>query len=104
MRAGDLPRSEAEREVADLHNYASGTYRAATRAISRGVSLDATEVYAPRDLIVERGRNTGVELDLANSDLESERDALVERDRDDPLVVIERDSSNDNYRSRRFGR
>ena len=96
MRVGDLPRSEAEREVADLHNYASGTYRAATRAISRGVSLDATEVYAPRDPIFERGRNAGAELGLADSDRESEREAVVERDRDDPLVVIERDSSNDN--------
>ena len=96
MRAGDLPRSEAEREVADLHIYASGTYRAATRAISRGVSMDATEVYAPRDLIFERGRDTEVELDLVSSDRGSEGDALVERDRDDPMVVIERDSSNAN--------
>lgn len=47
MAAGDVPRGVAEREIAELHTYAAKTYRASERAIQRGVSLEATEVYAP---------------------------------------------------------
>lgn len=84
MRVGDLSWSAAEYEVVDLHGYASGTYRAATRAISRGVSLEATEVYAPRDQFVERSRELerGAEVDQT-------RDRSTEIDIDEPLVIRE---------------
>ena len=49
MRAGDVPRSVAEREIAELHQYASGTYMAAARAIDLDHSLDASEAEAPQD-------------------------------------------------------
>lgn len=90
MREGDLPRGDAERDVAELHDYASGTYRTATRAISRGVSLDATEVYAPSDPFFERGRGAGLDLDDgAATQRPPEYGALVERDLDEPLVVFD---------------
>ena len=56
MTAGDLPRSEAEKEVSELHTYAAKTYRASERAMQRGVSLDATETFAPEDPMVVRRR------------------------------------------------
>ena len=56
MTAGDLSRSEAEKDVAELHAYAAKTYRASERAMQRGVSLDATETYAPEDPMVVRRR------------------------------------------------
>ena len=56
MAAGDVPRGVAEKEIAELHTYAAKTYRASERAIQRGVSLDATEVYAPEDPIIARRR------------------------------------------------
>jgi len=98
MRVGDLSWSAAEFEVVDLHGYASGTYRAATRAISRGVSLDATEVYAPKDPMFERTRDA--EISLERDEPQPERDALIEQDRDDQLVVVERDDQKDNERLR----
>ena len=100
VRVGDLPWSVAEHEVVDLHDYASGTYRAATRAISRGVSLDATEIYAPKDPMFERGRDADIDLDRSALQSQPERDALVQRDRDDPLVVIERAEPSSNERPR----
>ena len=100
VRVGDLPWSVAEHEVVDLHDYASGTYGAATRAISRGVSLDATEIYAPKDPMFERGRDADIDLDRSALQSQPERDALVQRDRDDPLVVIERAESSSNERPR----
>ena len=56
MAAGDVPRGVAEKEIAELHTYATKTYRASERAIQRGVSLDATEVYAPEDPVIARRR------------------------------------------------
>lgn len=85
MRVGDIPRSDAERELDDLHTYASKTYRAATRAITRGVSLDATEVYAPKDQFVEQERGRDRTLDADRS-----LDASVEHELDEPLVIPER--------------
>ena len=84
MRVGDIPRSEAERELDELHTYASKTYRAATRAITRGVSLDATEVYAPKDQFMEqeRGRDRSVDADRS-------LDVSVEHELDEPLVIAE---------------
>ena len=99
MREGDLPRNEAERDVIELHSHASGTYRAATRAISRGVSLDATEIYAPRDPIFERARDADIDLDRTDPQPEPVREAPVERDRDAPLVVFEHDNPKNHERS-----
>ena len=56
MAAGDVPRGVAEKEIAELHTHAAKTYRASERAIQRGVSLDATEVYAPEDPAITRRR------------------------------------------------
>ena len=56
MAAGDVPRGVAEKEITELHTYAAKTYRASERAIQRGVSLDATEVYAPEDPVISRRR------------------------------------------------
>ena len=85
MSAGDIPRSDAERELDELHTYASKTYRAATRAITRGVSLDATEVYAPKDQFVEqdRGRDRSVDADRS-------QESSVSHEIDEPLVVREK--------------
>lgn len=99
MREGDLPRSDAERDVVELHGYASGTYRAATRAISRGVSLDATEVYAPNDPLVERGRDADLGLDRTASSSEPEYETLVERDLEEPLVIFEHDDASEDGQS-----
>ena len=65
MRVGDLPRTEAEREIKELHGLAVGMYRAASRAIERGVSLEAAEIEAPRDPLANRGRalEHGFEVD-----------------------------------------
>ena len=56
MEAGDVPRGVAEKEIAELHTYAAKTYRASERAIQHGVSLDATEVYAPGDPVISHQR------------------------------------------------
>ena len=56
MTAGDLSRSDAEKETAELHAYAAKTYRASERAMQRGVSLDATETFAPEDPMIMRQR------------------------------------------------
>ena len=56
MNAGDQSRGEAEKEVSELHAYAAKTYRASERAMQRGVSLDATETFAPEDPMVVRRR------------------------------------------------
>jgi len=50
MRLGDVPRSVAEREIAELHQYAAGTYTAAARAIDLDYSLDSPDVDAPEDV------------------------------------------------------
>lgn len=100
MRAGDLSWSQAESQVADLHDYAVGTYRATTRAIARGVSLEATEIYAPQDQFAARKRGLDIETDLERSDQGPQRDAVVERDRDDPLVIIEEDTAAETDRPR----
>lgn len=97
MRAGDLSWSAAEYEVVDLHRYASGTYRAATRAISRGVTLDVSEVRAPKDPMFERGSDAEFDLDRTDPQPQPERESLVQQDRDEPLVILE-DASGDNER------
>jgi len=56
MAAGGIPRGVAEKEIAELHSYSAKTYRASERAIQRGVSLDATDVYAPEDPAIIRRR------------------------------------------------
>ena len=56
MTAGNLSRSDAEKAVSELHAYAAKTYRASERAMQRGVSLDATETFAPEDPMVVRQR------------------------------------------------
>jgi len=56
MAAGDVPHGVAEKEIAELHSYAAKTYRASERAIQRGVSLEATEVFAPEDPVITRRR------------------------------------------------
>ena len=84
MRAGDIPRTEAERELDELHTYASKTYRAATRAITRGVSLEATEVYAPKDRFIEQDREPSRSLDSDRS-----LDVSNSIDVDEPLVIPE---------------
>jgi len=56
MRAGDVPRSVAEREIAELHRYAAGTYMAAARAVDLDYALDAPEAGAPED--AEKFRQT----------------------------------------------
>ena len=56
MAAGDVPRNAAEKEIAELHSYAAKTYRASERAIQRGVSLVATETFAPEDPAITRRR------------------------------------------------
>ncbi len=56
MTAGDLSRDDAEKDVAELHSYAAKTYRASERAMQRGVSLDATETFAPEDPAIVRQR------------------------------------------------
>ena len=101
MRAGDLSWSAAEYEVVDLHRYASGTYRAATRAISRGVSLDVADVRAPRDPMFERGPEAEVDLDRTAPQLPPEQDLLVERDVSEPLVIFENADASDSEHSRR---
>lgn len=51
MRHGDVPRAVAEREIAELHRYAAGTYMAAARAIDLDHSLDSPDVDAPQDAL-----------------------------------------------------
>ena len=99
--AGDLSWSAAEYEVVDLHRYASGTYRAATRAISRGVSLDAAEVRTLKDPMFERDPEAEVDLDRTAPQLPPERDGLVERELDEPLVIFENTDTSDSKNSRR---
>lgn len=52
---------QALAEVQDLHDYASKIYRASARAIGRGVTLEAIEVYAPQDDFSNRHRLGAVE-------------------------------------------
>lgn len=66
MKVGDLPRSEAEREIKELHGLAAATYRSATRAITRGVSLEAVENEMPSDPLANRNR-------MLERDLEPDR-------------------------------
>jgi len=80
MAAGDVPRGVAEKEIAELHTYAAKTYRASERAIQRGVSLDATEVYAPEDPVIARRRQERSRLGYGISSQTPDRDNEVKVD------------------------
>ena len=86
MTAGDLSRGEAEKEVSELHAYAAKTYRASERAMQRGVSLDATETFAPEDpMVVHRreerlARERGIDAPERRSSFEAPGGHTVERE------------------------
>lgn len=44
-------------------------------------------------------READIDLERADSEQQPERDALVERDSNDPLVIVERDDARDDERS-----
>ena len=75
----DVTPEQAMADVEDLHAYASKVYRAATRAIGRGVSLDAIEVYAPKDAFADQLRQR------------SANEAALSADQRSPEPTIERD-------------
>jgi hypothetical protein len=80
MAAGDVPRGVAEKEIAELHTYAAKTYRASERAIQRGVSLEATEVYAPEDPVVVRQREERNQRGYGIGDQTLDRDGEARTD------------------------
>ena len=69
-------------DIQELHEYASKVYRAATRAIGRGVALDSLEVYAPTDAFAEHlQQRTAEEITLTSSIADQQNaEAKVERD------------------------
>jgi len=104
MAAGDVPRGVAEQEIAELHTYAAKTYRASERAIQHGVSLDATDVYAPEDPAIIRRREERSRRGYAIGDRMSDqsndaRTGNVEVESPEPQANDLTEQSNDKHRT-----
>ena len=77
----EISPEQAVAEVLDLHDYASKLYRASARAIGRGVTLDAIEVYAPTDDFANQLRLRAAEEAALSprEEVQQRQESIIER-------------------------
>ena len=77
----EISPEQAVAEVQDLHDYASKLYRASARAIGRGVTLDAIEVYAPKDDFANQLRLRAAEEAALSprEEVQERQESIIER-------------------------